>query len=119
MIKKKPLTSLSTFLLYNNKKLKGQYLTYAKSLFETNDNFIRSPLFYVGDKHKLISQLKSYFPNNIKTYIEPFCGGGSSFLNISAKKYLLNDLDSHLINLHRFLCSQSKDTKTFLQHCLK
>lgn len=86
-------------------------MTYRQNLF--NMDIIRSPLFYVGDKYKLISQLKQYFPKNIDTYIEPFCGGGSSFLNIEAKKYLLNDLDTNLINLHKFLNLQSKDIKAF------
>ncbi len=37
----------------------------------------RSPLFYVGDKYKLIREIKDYFPENIETFIEPFTGGGS------------------------------------------
>lgn len=35
---------------------------------------IRSPFFYVGDKYKLMPQLKSLFPDDIKNYIEPFVG---------------------------------------------
>ena len=52
----------------------------------------RSPMFYVGDKYKLIEEIKQYFPKNIDTFIEPFVGGGTVFLNIEAKKYILNDL---------------------------
>ena len=37
---------------------------------------VRSPLFYVGDKRKLISQIMTYFPNHIDRLIEPFVGGG-------------------------------------------
>ncbi|MBD5165236.1 Dam family site-specific DNA-(adenine-N6)-methyltransferase [Helicobacter sp.] len=72
------------------------------------ENSIRSPFFYVGDKYKLMPQLKRLFPNKIKTYIEPFVGGGSSFLNIKAKQYLLNDINPYLINLHLFLQTQSQ-----------
>lgn len=36
-------------------------------------------------------------------------GGGSSFLNIKAQKYLLNDINSYLINLHKFLQTQSQE----------
>lgn len=64
---------------------------------------LRSPLFYVGDKYKLMAQLTALFPKDIHTYFEPFCGGGSSFLNVQAKHYKLNDIDSHLIALHTFL----------------
>ena len=63
----------------------------------------RSPMFYVGDKYKLIKEIKQYFPLNINNFYEPFLGGGSVFLNIEAKKYLLNDIDKNLYNLHLFL----------------
>jgi DNA adenine methylase len=75
-------------------------------------SYRRSPFFYVGDKYKLISQLKANFPENIDRFIEPFCGGGSVFLNTSANQYLLNDIDSYMIKLHDFLiessCKQQK-----------
>lgn len=55
------------------------------------NDLIRSPFFYVGDKYKLMPQLKKFFPRNISIYAEPFVGGGSSFLNTEAKRYFLND----------------------------
>ena len=73
----------------------------------------RSPFFYVGDKFKLIPQLKENFPKNINRFIEPFCGGGSVFLNIEAQSYYLNDIDSNIINLHKFLQSYSQNTQDF------
>lgn len=66
----------------------------------------RSPLFYVGDKYKLISEIKSHFPQHIRCFVEPFVGGGSVFLNVSAEKFILNDLDSNVIAIHKFLSSQ-------------
>jgi len=75
----------------------------------------RSPLFYVGDKFKLIKQIKQYFPDNIKNFIEPFTGGGSVFLNTNAKKFLLNDIDKNIINLHKFLTSQSINKSCFFK----
>ena len=65
----------------------------------------RSPFFYVGDKFKLVPQLKDNFPKDIDRLIEPFCGGGSVFLNTDAKRYLLNDIDAYVIKLHQFLIS--------------
>ena len=59
----------------------------------------RSPFFYVGDKFKLVPQLKEHFPTDIERFIEPFCGGGSVFLNVEAESYLVNDIVSeHLKN---------------------
>lgn len=73
----------------------------------TQPSTIRSPFFYVGDKYKLMPQLQRLFPTSIHTYIEPFVGGGSSFLNVKAQKYLLNDINSYLISLHKFLQNQN------------
>lgn len=73
----------------------------------------RSPFFYVGDKYKLIPQIKQHFPNNINKFIEPFCGGGSVFLNVKADRYLLNDIDSKLIELHVFLLKNCSDVDAF------
>ncbi len=73
----------------------------------------RSPFFYVGDKFKLVPQLKENFPDNIERFIEPFCGGGSVFLNTNAKQYLLNDIDSYMIRLHKFLMSSSSQPESF------
>lgn len=65
----------------------------------------RSPLFYVGDKYKLMPQLKGLFPKDIDKFIEPFVGGGSVFLNTHAKSYFANDVDSNIISLHKALSS--------------
>lgn len=73
----------------------------------------RSPFFYVGDKFKLVPQLKDNFPKDIDRFIEPFCGGGSVFLNTNAKKYLLNDIDTYMIKLHEFLISFSNNQDAF------
>ena len=64
----------------------------------------RSPMFYVGDKYKLIREIRTHFPNHINRLIEPFVGGGSVMMNVDADGYLLNDIDSYVIGLHRMLC---------------
>lgn len=73
----------------------------------------RSPFFYVGDKFKLLSQLEENFPKDIDRFIEPFCGGGSVFLNTDANQYLLNDIDSYMIQLHEFLMSYAENQEEF------
>ena len=73
----------------------------------------RSPLFYVGDKYKLMNQLKSLFPKKINNFYEPFVGGGTVFLNIDAQNYFLNDINEHLIKIHNLLFSSSSDTGKF------
>ncbi|MEG2727260.1 MAG: DNA adenine methylase, partial [Bacilli bacterium] len=86
------------------------FITEVEHNEKSNEKVIRSPFFYVGDKYKLMGQLKELFPENINNYIEPFVGGGSSFLNTSAKKYILNDLNSYIIKLHDQMIKYSNDS---------
>lgn len=75
---------------------------------------IRSPLFYVGDKYKLMPQLLELFPKEIECYIEPFVGGGSSFLYVNSCSYILNDINPWIIALHKELNKYSKNEKKLL-----
>lgn len=67
------------------------------------EKVIRSPFFYVGDKYRLMPQLRKLFPNKISTYIEPFVGGGSSFINTSAERYIVNDINFYVVALHEMM----------------
>ena len=83
----------------------------------TNKNkAFRSPLFYVGDKYKLYPKISEYFPKTINRFIEPFTGGGSVFLNVNANEYLLNDIDSNVIEIHNFLERQAKNPDLFFKN---
>ncbi|MCR4321697.1 MAG: Dam family site-specific DNA-(adenine-N6)-methyltransferase [Candidatus Brocadiaceae bacterium] len=80
-----------------------------------NSKIKRSPLFYVGDKYKLMKHLVNLFPEEIDDFYEPFVGGGTVFLNIEAKKYYLNDIDKNLINIHRLLIESSSSPNIFFK----
>ena len=56
-----------------------------------------------------------YFPTKINTYVEPFVGGGSVFLNVNAQKFVLNDIDANMIKLHNYLCTCSSCPKIFFE----
>ena len=75
---------------------------------------IRSPLFYVGDKYKLMPQLKELFPREINNYYDVFCGGGSASINTKAKKIFLNDYDKNVLSLHKHLQKNSKNMDEFI-----
>lgn len=79
----------------------------------------RSPLFYVGDKYKLMKQLIGLFPQGVDTFYEPFVGGGTVFLNIEANKYYLNDNDKNLIDIHKFLVASSNNPDLFFKNVAK
>ena len=80
---------------------------------------IRSPFFYVGDKYKLMGQLVELMPPDIKTYVDAFAGGGSAFLNVKARKYLVNDIDKNLIALHRHLSAHNNDKEALFYKIYK
>lgn len=77
------------------------------------NDVVRSPLFYVGDKYKIIGDIKCYFPDKINRFIEPFVGGGSVFMNIEAQEFLLNDIDSNIIAIHKMLCKYASRPEEF------
>jgi len=77
---------------------------------------IRSPLFYVGDKYKILNQILNIFPKNINSFYEPFIGGGSVFLNVDAKNYFLNDIDNYLVNIHKYLIKNSNNKDIFFKN---
>ena len=79
------------------------------------NKYIRSPLFYMGDKYKLLPELVPLFPDKINNFIEPFTGGGSVFLNVNAKNYLLNNIDKHIISIHKLFNSYKKNPEAFFQ----
>lgn len=78
-----------------------------------NAAIYRSPLFYVGDKYKLMPELSGLFPDKIHRFIEPFVGGGSVSMNVTADTYLLNDVNEKVIEIHQMLCRYADDEQRF------
>lgn len=79
----------------------------------------RSPFFYVGDKYKLMPQLINIFPKDINHLVEPFCGGGSVFINTPAAEYIANDNNKWMIKLHKFLVKEAKNRDCFFNRVFK
>ncbi|MEI7475747.1 MAG: Dam family site-specific DNA-(adenine-N6)-methyltransferase [bacterium] len=67
--------------------------------YKSKQEFIQSPLNYTGGKYKLLSQILPYFPKQIDTFVDLFCGGGNVGINIKANKIIFNDINSNLIYL--------------------
>lgn len=63
------------------------------------NNYIKCPLNYIGGKTKILNQLLPLFPDNISTFVEPFCGGYNVGINVEAKKYYAFDINSYLTEL--------------------
>lgn len=68
---------------------------------------------YVGGKSRLMKHLKPIIESYLKPtalYVEPFLGGGNSFIQIEHPYKLGTDCDDDLINLHRYIrdCKELK-----------
>lgn len=60
-----------------------------------------SPIFYMGNKKKLISKgLIDLFPNDINMFVDLFGGSGIVSMNVVANKYILNELDKNVFNFY-------------------
>lgn len=61
---------------------------------------IQSPLNYTGGKFKLLPQILPLFPSQIDCFVDLFCGGCNVGINVSANRYVYNDICEPLINLY-------------------
>ncbi len=71
-------------------------------LIKNEKNIIRSPLYYLGDKYKLLPQILKYFPNKIDNFFDVFGGGETLFANVNANEYFYNDINKSLTKLLNF-----------------
>lgn len=62
----------------------------------------RSFLKWAGGKFSTVDKIKPFLPQ-ADYFIEPFVGAGTVFLNTDYKHYILNDINSDLINLYKIL----------------
>ena len=70
-----------------------------------------SPIFYMGNKKKLINKgLIELFPKNISMFVDLFTGSGIVSMNTEASKYIINDIDTNLIDLYNMFKFTEADT---------
>lgn len=65
------------------------------------DEFVKSPLNYIGGKHKILNQILPYFPDNINNFIDLFAGGCNVGINVKANKVYFNDNLIYLIEMYK------------------
>lgn len=60
-----------------------------------------SPIFYMGNKRKLINKgLIDLFPKNIDVFVDLFAGSSIVSMNVKAKEYVVNDMNTYLYDLY-------------------
>lgn len=72
------------------------------------NKYLKSPFNYIGGKTKIIKRLLEIFPDDISTFVEPFCGGYNVGLNVDAENIVEIEINKYLIELFQFM----RDTKT-------
>ena len=83
---------------------------------KTERGSIKPFLKWAGGKYRIVSTLKKYFPQKAERFIEPFVGAGGVCLNVDYSNFIINDFNSDLINVYKFL---QKNKKQFIQDCKK
>ena len=94
------------------------------ALSRNKSAFLKSPLNYIGGKHRLLPQILPLFPKNVDSFVDLFCGGLNVAINVGnnpnlwdrgiyAKQILCNDNLIYLIELYEFLQTNP------LQHTLE
>jgi len=68
------------------------------------------PLKWPGGKSRVMPDLLPHLPKS-DCLIEPFVGGASVFMNTDYRRYVLGDINPHLINFYRVIAS---DTENFI-----
>ncbi|WP_394405805.1 Dam family site-specific DNA-(adenine-N6)-methyltransferase [Streptococcus sp. 20-1249] len=69
--------------------------------------YIKSPLNYIGGKYKLLNQILPLFPDNINTFVDVFSGGANVGINVTAHKYIFNDMNNRINEMFRYFQIQS------------
>lgn len=76
--------------------------------------YIKSPINYIGNKYKLISQIEPLFPRDINTFVDVFGGSGTVLINSKANQFIYNDINLYVANIFNGIISQSAE-KTISQ----
>ncbi len=75
-----------------------------------DNNYLKSPLNYTGNKHRLLEDIYSTMKNKPKTFVDLFSGGGSVGINVDASEVFFIDKNQYVIGLLEFLYNSDFDT---------
>ena len=76
----------------------------------TKNKYLKSPLNYVGGKHKLLPQIIPLFPNKINMFIDLMGGGFNVGANVEANRVICNDIESNIISLLKYFKHNSYES---------
>lgn len=73
--------------------------------------FIKWP----GGKAREYKNIENLIPKDIRTYIEPFFGGGGIYFSFEPKQSTINDINENLMMFYRFIKEENKEFKKCLE----
>ena len=73
-------------------KKHSEYLFFIEKKDLDNVNY-ESPLNYIGNKSKIVTDIKNNLPNKFNSFIDVFGGGFNVGLNINSNKIIYNDIN--------------------------
>ena len=82
------------------------------------------PLFiWAGGKNKMLKHYKPFMPEKVKTYIEPFFGGGAMFIhvvkNYNPKHLIINDVNNDIVRIYKTIRDNHEDFIKFMDEMSK
>ena len=78
-------------------------------LVEMKEKYIKSPINYIGNKYKLISQIIPLFPDKISMFVDVFGGSGTVLINTKAEHYMYNDINPYVSSIFEGLVTEDTD----------
>ncbi len=75
---------------------------------------MRTLIKWPGGKASEYKNIRDIIPKDIKTYIEPFFGGGGIYFNLEPEKSIINDINENLMTFYRFIKEENKKFKEAL-----
>lgn len=60
---------------------------------------VKAPFNYIGNKYRIIDSIQEYFPSEIGTFVDIFCGGCDVCINTNAEKIYANDINCYVIGI--------------------
>lgn len=79
-------------------------------------NYIKSPMNYIGGKFKILDRIIPLFPEGIDHFVDLFAGGLNVGINVNANTIFANDQINYLCELYTYF--KNTDTKKLLS-CIK
>lgn len=76
----------------------------------------KSPIFYMGNKYRLLKQILPLFPNDIDTFYDLFGGSSVVSMNVVSNKTIYNEINDITIGLLNIFKEFEIDNKLLIKY---